>query len=163
MDLLRQAPRLTVPRPTLSLSFVPSHAVAALLLGLCILTLVGCGDGKIARHPVEGKVLVNGKPVEDAMVVFCPVGGSDELQKVRPAGKTDANGNFVLTTFEKEDGAPAGEYQVMIRWEGNSGPRAPGKQYANPKKSGLTATVKSEKTTLDPFELSVEKSNRRRR
>ncbi len=79
-------------------------------------TVFGCGDDKIARYPVTGTVLVDGRPAEGATVIFYPVGGSEEFQKERPFGVTDANGKFDLRTFQPGDGAPAGEYKVMARW-----------------------------------------------
>ncbi|MGL4512062.1 MAG: hypothetical protein ACRCT8_03155 [Lacipirellulaceae bacterium] len=137
--------------------------------GLVVATL-GCGDGKIARHPVRGKVTIAGKPVEGAMVYFCPVGGSDALQKERPVALTDAAGDFQLTTFVKGDGAPAGDYKVMIRGGGSSvdprrmtpeQAREAAKQkkltvpprYGFPDQSGLTATVAEGDNALAPFDL----------
>ena len=82
----------------------------------CLVVCLGCGDGKIATFPVTGTVTVDGQPAEGALLIFCPVGGSEEFSKVRPAGKTKSGGKYELSTFDALDGAPAGEYQVMVRW-----------------------------------------------
>lgn len=128
-----------------------------------IAALIGCGDGKIARYPVSGTVLVDGKPYEGARVMFCPVEGSEAFSKERPFGVTDASGRFELTTFIKGDGAPAGDYKIMIRngrpanaeqakaWARR--PKIP-RQYGKPDASGVTATVNAEPTELAAFEIS---------
>ena len=126
--------------------------------------LVGCGEGKIARYPVTGTVLVDGKPYEGARVMFCPEGGSEAFSKERPYGVTDQSGKFELTTFIKGDGAPAGDYKIMIRngrpqnadeakrWARR--PKLP-RKYGKPDLSGVTATVNAEPTELAAFELAT--------
>src|SRR5215213_2928740 len=57
-------------------------AAFALLFGFVAAS--GCGDGKLPLYKVNGSVNVDGAPVEGVMVVFCPVGGSEEVQKKRP-------------------------------------------------------------------------------
>ncbi|MEX2309546.1 MAG: hypothetical protein WD738_18235 [Pirellulales bacterium] len=130
--------------------------------------VTGCGDGKIARYPVIGTVLVDGRPAEGATVIFCPVEGPPEFMRERPFSQTDASGRFELTTLEPKDGAPAGNYTVMIRWLSNSGPVPAnvdpdrggggrvvdrlGGRYFHPEKSGLTATVEDGDNDLK-FEL----------
>jgi hypothetical protein len=132
------------------------------LIGLCLgaVGLASCsnGDGRKPTYSVAGKVLVNGKPAEHASVVFHPVGESG-ADVVKPRGKVKADGSFVLTTYDSNDGAPAGEYQVTVElWlssgRGDEGPtsRLPAK-YAKPDSSGLTATVSAGPTELKTFEL----------
>jgi hypothetical protein len=131
-------------------------------------TLAGCGDGKIARYPVTGTVIVDGQAAEGAMVLFCPVEGSDEFMKERPIAWTDASGKYELRTFEPGDGAPAGQYKVMVRWmaKASQAPQDPDRggggsfdrlrnRYTNPEMSGLTATVNEEATEVPPFELKT--------
>lgn len=134
----------------------------------------GCGDGKIRRYPVSGTVTVGGQTVEGLRLIFCPVGGGEEFQKERPSGFTDASGEFSLTTFERGDGAPAGDYQIMIlnaRTRGGRGDDAASasgpniridRKYAKPETSGLTATVRQEATVLDPIDLEAAPSRGRR-
>lgn len=148
-------------------------STAAVLIGLVAAT-TGCGDGKIKRYPVTGSVLVGGKPAEGARVVFIPVGGSEKFQKERPTGVADGAGQFTLTTFEKDDGAPAGEYKVMVlgssrsrrkrgdEEEAASNPLRIDRKYAKASDSGLTATVAAEPTTLPPFDLEPVSTRRRR-
>ena len=49
-------------------------------------TLAGCGDGKIRTYPVTGTVLVDGQPADGAMVIFCPVEGSEEFTALSTDG-----------------------------------------------------------------------------
>jgi len=127
------------------------------------LAILGCGDGKIVRYPVTGTVKVDGKPVTGAMVVLCPVEGPEELMRERPVGSTGPDGKFLLTTLEKDDGAPAGQYKVLVQWlsgapqgdvDRGGGPvdRLRGK-YFNLERTPLTATISEGPTDLPPFEL----------
>ena len=144
--------------------------IAIGLLGLVTLVAAnGCGDGKITRYPVTGTVLVDDKPAEGVQVIFIPVEGSDEFMRERPAGYSGPDGTFQLTTFGTDDGAPAGDYQVMLRWfvaNPQSAPaerddrqaRAPtpdrlGGRYANPEQTGLKATIPRGGGEIPPFEL----------
>jgi hypothetical protein len=143
--------------------------VATLFAASGFLTLVGCGDGRIALYPVTGTVMVDGQPAEEAQVIFCPIEGeaSEELARLRPMGRTDASGKYQLFTFDFNDGAPAGNYKVMVRWDGPSpaagdregrGPKPMDRlrgRYFNPEASGLTASVKEEATEIPPFDLKT--------
>ena len=140
--------------------------VVALIAATGLLSFSGCGDGKISRYPVKGQVLVDGKPVEGALVIFCPTEGPPELMKERPYGRTDAQGAYDLRTFEPGDGAPAGNYKIMVRWvvagpagdrsdrAATGGDRLRGR-YTNPEQSGLTYVVKEEPNQVPPFELTT--------
>jgi hypothetical protein len=132
---------------------------------LFVVVFAGCGDGKISRYPVTGSVTVDGKPAEGAMVIFCPTEGSEELQKTRPFALTDASGKFQLTTFGETDGAPAGNYKILIQWPVKLQPDARNPQggfgedrlkgrYMNLEKSQLTATIEEGPTDLPPFALT---------
>lgn len=144
-----------------------SNAYFAFMLSLFVVglvTIVGCGDGKIRRYPVKGVVDVDGKPVSGALVIFCPIEGPPEFMKERPFGRTDAAGVYELRTFEPGDGAPAGDYRIMVRWIGDGsidrgndrattgGDRLHGR-YSNPEQSGLTYTVTKGQNEVPPFEL----------
>jgi hypothetical protein len=86
--------------------------LAGIIFGIGSLAIVGCGDGRIPTYEVNGQVNVNGRPAEGAIVIFCPVNQSAEVEHLRPAGMANASGQFTLTTFEPNDGAPAGEYSA---------------------------------------------------
>jgi hypothetical protein len=133
-------------------------------LVLGALLIAGCGEGEIARYPVRGSVLIDGKPAEGVMVIFCPVGGSEELQRHRPFGFTGADGTFELTTLNKADGSPSGDYKVLAQWsaqgggDGRDGERTLGPdrlrgRYMNLETTPLTAKIEDGPAELPPFDL----------
>jgi hypothetical protein len=81
-------------------------------LGLIVIVAmvgVGCGPAGPVLAPVEGVVLLEGEPLEGAVVLFQPEGGG------KPStGLTDAAGKFTLTTLEKGDGAYVGANSVAV-------------------------------------------------
>lgn len=79
----------------------------------CILCLSGCGsptDTLPARSAVSGVVKYQGKPVENAVVVFRPV----DTEGKTANGRSNAEGKFIMGTFGGSDGVIAGKYSVMI-------------------------------------------------
>ena len=67
----------------------------------------------------------------------------------KPGGTSDAQGEFVLTTYTQDDGAPAGEYAVTVVWRrpwtdaaGKPGPNLLPERYSKPDTSELRVRVK---------------------
>ena len=84
------------------------------LAGFIALLLMGCDAASpVACQPVSGTVTRDGKPVGGAMVVLHPVAEIAGLTQ-KPMAVTDETGQFAVTTFERGDGAPIGEYQVTV-------------------------------------------------
>lgn len=84
--------------------------IALGLLGSVFLTLAcaGCGDGRPARVPVSGTVLIDGQPLSRGSITFVQSG-------TRPAaGAIDSAGRFTLTCFAAGDGAIPGHYRVAV-------------------------------------------------
>ena len=79
---------------------------------LTLLVVVGCSDGRPKRVPVSGVVTIEGQPLTGdfvGFVRFCPTFAG------RPAqAKLDSQGRFVLGNYEHDDGAPLGEYRVVV-------------------------------------------------
>jgi hypothetical protein len=135
-------------------------------LGLCAVA-AGCGkdDGRVDVFPVSGKVLAAGQPAEGAKVVFYPE--DPQLQQPGmpvPYAFAGPDGSFRLRSYDPDDGAPAGEYNISVYWPGP--PRAGateeemkeakdrlGNRYLDPKKSGLHASIKAGDNELPPLEL----------
>jgi hypothetical protein len=137
-----------------------------LLLSLFVcLCLVACGRNKYGDHPpypTSGLILVNGKPAAEARVVFHHVGDWGE-KSIVPQAWTDEEGHFVLSTYAVEDGAPAGDYKVVVEWPAyrrgkNVGPDRLGGKYSKPDTSGLTAHVEVGENALLPLQLKAELS-----
>lgn len=90
---------------------------------------------KTEAYAVSGTVRLDGKPLAGATVVF----HSESDKELRPSAVTDAEGNFKLTTSNK-DGAPAGKYRVTISFEKDGKNLIP-QRYADLKTSALTVEV----------------------
>lgn len=110
-------------------------------VGAIIVGIAGCGGS--ATLPVTGSVrLADGTPVVGATVVF-----ESAQHRVSPSGTTDASGAFALTAFERDDGAPAGDYRIAIHppMAADSSERQPASpfddRYASASTSGLVFTV----------------------
>ena len=88
------------------------RAYVAVLLAVSLLLWTGCSGG--AKFPaaaaVSGKVTLKGAPLAGASVSFVPTEGSPRTA----SGTTDSGGNYQLTTFAPNDGAPPGKYRVRI-------------------------------------------------
>jgi hypothetical protein len=128
----------------------------ALCLCLC---LASCAS-RYGDHPpykTSGQILVNGRPASGARVVFHHVGDWGE-KSIVPQGQTDEDGRFTLSMYDLGDGAPAGDYRVVVEWPAyrrgkNVGPDKLGGKFAKPDSSGLTAHVEQGTNQLPPFEL----------
>lgn len=137
------------------------------------LVLAGCGaEEGLPVYPVSGQVFVQGKPAEGALVIFYPIDPqTHDAEKFppRPSGLVEADGTFQLTTSEPKDGARVGEYDVTIVWfknasteesafAGGGESRRPSRdalkgKYAQPKTSGLKASIANQPNELPPFNL----------
>jgi len=132
-------------------------------VALALLTLVGlggCSASKPKTVPVSGKVMYKkDTPAEGALVVFHPTPEMEARISGKPFARVGADGTFVLTTYEENDGAPEGEYGVTIDYrvkdkggepkfrlggdEGGAGGKlAIDVKYTNPQQPVLKATVK---------------------
>jgi hypothetical protein len=147
----------------------------ALVAGMYYLYTSLFGAGKRTVYPVEGVVMFQGKPAVGARVTFIPIDKSKD--RYFPTGKVGEDGSFKLTTYEPDDGAPVGKYQVtVVRGQIDADEYAElqktmstaeitklmqkmardplAQKYANGRNSGLTAEVTAQATNkLDPFIL----------
>lgn len=78
------------------------------------LLLTGCtgGEAEGVREQVyraSGRITMEGAPVADAIVSFSPKGSQPAA-----TGRTNANGEYTLTTYSGEDGAAAGDFVVLV-------------------------------------------------
>jgi hypothetical protein len=139
------------------------------LLGAgALTTLLGCGGPDyetIPTFPVRGRVQVNGQPAEGAIVRFHPLTPQPGAEfPLTPSGRTEADGQFELTTYEGSDGAPAGEYAITVVWPdptwrppgGGPPPLPPDRlkgAYADPERSRWKATVNEGNNLIDPIDI----------
>lgn len=114
-----------------------------------VFVVIGCGAS--ATVSVRGNIqLTDGSSVSGATVVFEPSDGS-----VTPSGVTDDDGNFRLTSFRKNDGAPPGEYRIAVHppMAQDSSESQPSPvfdvRYMSASTSGLTFTVAQQSRQCD--------------
>jgi len=130
---------------------------AVWLLMLCLVAS-GCSDGKPHRVPVSGTIMYKGERVAWGEVVFAPV---DHSKGVLARGKANERGEFMLTTFDANDGAVPGEYKVLVfaYRSGTDQKREPDRRqraglpavpekYFNKDTTDITATVENKAATI---------------
>jgi hypothetical protein len=69
---------------------------------------------KVATHPVEGKLTLDGKPFAGASVTFYRFNKNTEKYNAVCNGRTDEKGRFQMSTYRGFDGAPVGEFAVTV-------------------------------------------------
>lgn len=121
---------------------------------LAILALAaGCSDGRPGRVPIQGRVTIDGKPLEAGNICFYPGENRVAMGKIQP------DGTFTLSTYDFGDGCVTGRHPVSVnaskminqqtmRWY------AP-KKYAGADTSGLEFEV-TEPTDEAEIKLSWE-------
>jgi hypothetical protein len=140
------------------------------LVGLTCLMPASCGTkGQKPVFPVQGEVFVQSQPADGALIIFRPAGGEpnlDEWTHGFPRGTVGPDGTYRMSTYGNQDGAPAGEYIVQIRWdapptatedepseEEQPPPDRLGGRYMNPSSSTLRATVETKPNVIPRFDL----------
>jgi tetratricopeptide (TPR) repeat protein len=114
--------------------------------------------GRARVHPAEGTASLDGKPIPNASLFLHPIGPRDP-RVPRPRAVIRADGTFVLGTYRKDDGAPAGDYKVSVQWFSSSNSGGPPRnqlppRYAGPDTSGLTVRIQAGENRLPPLQLT---------
>lgn len=132
----------------------------AIVASACLFSASGCNDAAGPKRKlvkVTGTVQFDGKPLTQGTISFVAEGQG----AVNAAGDIDGTGKYTLSTHEKGDGAPPGNYKVRIEsWASppkmdetgtDPGKAAIPEKYFDVNGSGLTATVKdgSEPQVID--------------
>lgn len=156
----------TLPRSRLAILVAAAFAVIG---------LPSCGgDGRVAHkvYPVKGKILVNGKPENEVQIVLNRT--YEDKNPVAPQGLTNEKGEFQITSYFANDGAPEGEYVATIEWRERSGvikanfdgPDRLGGAYAKPDVTkslpGFIIKVERKPVDLPTFELKQSAEAKRR-
>jgi len=128
---------------------------------------LGCSNGvqQQKTYPVSGQILYEGRPVKGLTVVFRPLDSTLFKWQEQPQAISDEDGKFSIRTYDADDGAPAGEYQVGIAMldpvdeEGGDQVKRRSDalmipaRYADPNTSGLKVKIESKSNQLEPFQL----------
>jgi hypothetical protein len=83
------------------------------VLGLALLSAVGCGGSSYRFAPVSGKITLDGKPLAGASVNFQPIAVGSETGP-GSAGKTNEKGEYSLTSTTGASGAWVGKHRVFV-------------------------------------------------
>jgi hypothetical protein len=109
---------------------------------------------------VNGQVLVDGQPVQWVQIKSQGLGPVDPNLPTASEAFTDEQGNFKFTTYEANDGMPAGEYKLTFVWQERvgkrfEGPDKLGGRYADPATSQFSVKVENGPVELPKFELTT--------
>jgi hypothetical protein len=126
-----------------------------------VVVTVGCQSkpNSIAVVAVHGQLkTADGQPAAGATISFHPLNAPSPRPFV-PHGTVSATGDFTLTSYAPNDGAPPGEYAVTVTWRtqrADGDPAGPDRlkgRFADPAKPLARVTVGPDATTLPPFVL----------
>jgi hypothetical protein len=99
----------TASRSSLSVLLICAPLVAA---------CAGCGSSqrpdRVAVFPATGRLVYDGQPLTGAFVVLHPKAADAGHLAPRPHGQAAADGSFSLTSYDTNDGAPAGDYTLTV-------------------------------------------------
>jgi hypothetical protein len=126
-------------------------------VALTMLCFAGCGrpSYELEVAPVSGTVTLDGKPLPSGYVVVPTSKGRMASGEIQP------DGSFVLTTYEKGDGAQVGTHPVVVnevppdefsRVKRPRGPPIPEK-YTRAGTSGLQVDVKADEENFLELQL----------
>jgi hypothetical protein len=141
------------------------RAAWLVLLTSVAVGLAACGArGPVKKtcYPVSGQITVKGQPAAGALVILRPKTDADspEWSIGFPRAVVKDDGSFEVGTYGDNDGAPAGEYTVLISWqppnpanEEQSLPDKLGGKYSDPATSPFSAKVDAGPTQLPPIKI----------
>ena len=112
-------------------------------------------------YPVTGQLFVKSQPAAGAIVVLSPQDGdARQWPGGFPRGQVEADGSFAIETYGNKDGAPAGDYTVLVTWTGGDSESEEAQsadklrgRYSDPERSKLKAKVEAGGTKLPKIEL----------
>ena len=122
---------------------------------LVMIAALGCGSSapkapeKISTTPVDGIVTLNGKPAAEVSISLHHSEG-----KVAPRGISDKDGKFSISTYGKDDGAPAGKYKVTAA-KNMTKEISPG-VLAPPPPGGFKSDIPTKYESVNTTDISVE-------
>lgn len=140
-----------------------SHAPRFLLLGAAVCgACLGCGeDWQAQTYPAHGRIAINGEPPVGAVVELHSTGEQPDVRNSRPWAVVQEDGSYILSTYERDDGAPPGEYAVTIRWPPDvSQPSLAdrlGGAYSKAERSKWSVRISEEENEIPPIEITEAK------
>jgi hypothetical protein len=133
----------------LSTSVHRSLNIVSLSLLASLPLTAGCGDNRFPVSPAKGKVVCQGQPVTVGSVSFVPIGEPGQLETGKAATATlGSDGTFVLTTFNRFDGAIVGKHRVQYNVPEEDGSNESDESKADPDAPGQAARAAEKKRQL---------------
>lgn len=131
-----------------------------------LLICLGCGENWQAEtHPTHGRITINGEAPNGAVVELYATGEAVDVRNSRPWAIVQEDGTYSLSTYERGDGAPAGQYAVTVRWPPDvSQPSLAdrlGGAFVRPERSRWSVTVGEGENELPPIEITGAKISSR--
>ena len=131
--------------------------VASIGIAYLAIMATGCGSGNPETFPASGKVSYKGATLQNGVVQLVPEGSGNAA-----TGQIQADGTFKLGTFEKDDGALPGKYNISVQVFppagegaglpgqefGNKEPPIP-RKYMDPNTSKLTYEIKAGENKIE--------------
>jgi len=88
-----------------------------LLVAAAAILIAGCGTDVRKTHPVTGTLTIDGAPADAGIVIWLhPQFTESDKYPIHPRGETSTAGEFKITTYKTDDGAPEGEYVATVEW-----------------------------------------------
>jgi hypothetical protein len=114
---------------------------------------------RVPTYPVHGRLTIDGAPAPGAMVKFM---SAEHVRRV-PTAIVREDGSFSVSFYDNEDGAPAGEYKLLVAWmqtppQGGLAQDRLGGRFLEPSKPVATVVVSAGQNNLEPIELSMDKA-----
>lgn len=138
-----------------------SRVVLALLCGMTSLfCCLGCGDEdwQAETYPAQGRITINGESPSGTVVELHSTGEQPDVRNSRPWAIVQEDGTYVLSTYETGDGAPVGDYKVVLRWPPDvtqpSLADRLGGAYSTPQRSPWMVNISEGDNELPPIELT---------
>lgn len=143
-----------------------SRFAATYLLTASLFVATGCGKSqdpnRLPVFPTTGMVTFQGKAPAGALVVLHPKVVTPKNESIRPRAYVQPDGSFELSSYESNDGAPVGDYAVVMVWpktiKGPDGSSGPGPnilppKYSRPETSPAVVKIAEGANQLQPIVL----------
>lgn len=133
-----------------------------LILAVCV-SFCSCNRSERSTrqtYRVTGKITIDGAPVENVCVFAKGKGAQDPKYPIAPQANTVKDGSFSFSSYKPDDGLPADDYDLTVRWQEMKGAtwQGPDKlkdRYSNLTKPARTFTVKDQSVDLGTIALST--------
>lgn len=113
---------------------------------------------KLPTYPVHGQLSIDGEPAAGAMVKFY----SKQSEGRVPTAIVRPDGSFSASFYDREDGAPAGVYSLLVVWmetppQGGMAHDKLRGQFLDPSKAVATVTIAQGVNNLEPITIFTSK------